>query len=97
MARAFFQLQGGRSPWGRWGGLRPLSGCLLGCVVALAPVEVLACPSCTARAPESPGGAGVLLLALMFVPFALVGLGLWAARRAAREERTPAPVEQEHP
>lgn len=44
-----------------------------------------------------PWGAGVLLLALMFVPFALVGLGLWAARRAAREERTPAPVEQEHP
>ncbi|NOK24038.1 hypothetical protein, partial [Corallococcus carmarthensis] len=65
----------------------------LGLVGALVPAAVLACPSCTARAPESPGGAGELLLALMLVPFALVGVGLWAARRAGREERASAPVE----
>ncbi|NNC21721.1 hypothetical protein HJC22_39035, partial [Corallococcus exiguus] len=47
------------------------------------------------------GGAGELLLALMLVPFALVGVGLWAAWRAGRDapgaERASAPVEQEHP
>ncbi|WP_199747341.1 hypothetical protein, partial [Corallococcus sp. AB049A] len=77
--------------------LRALAGLLGG----LGPAVAAACPSCTARAPESPGGAGELLLALMLVPFALVGVGLWAARRAGQEapgaERASAPVEQEHP
>ncbi|RKH76210.1 hypothetical protein D7Y21_39230, partial [Corallococcus sp. AB045] len=73
------------------------SGPWLGLVGGLVPAAALACPSCTARAPESPGGAGELLLALMLVPFALVGVGLWAAWRAGRVERASAPVEQEHP
>ncbi|MCY1030042.1 hypothetical protein OV207_01100 [Corallococcus sp. BB11-1] len=85
---------------GQRGGIRSLPGWLLGALVLLwgfVPVEALACPSCTARAPESPGGAGGLLLALMLVPFVLVGVGIWAARRLMREERASAPVEQEHP
>ncbi|RKH54830.1 hypothetical protein [Corallococcus aberystwythensis] len=103
----FLPLDGRASPGG-WGGFRPLAGrpiarlgSWLGLLAGLVPAAVLACPSCTARAPESPGGAGELLLALMLVPFALVGVGLWAARRAGPEapgaERASAPVEQEHP
>ncbi|RKH37734.1 hypothetical protein [Corallococcus sicarius] len=105
MPLAFFQFQGGRLPAGRRGGFRSLPGRvptgLLRCLMLwgmAVPVEALACPSCTVRSPESPGGAGVLLLALMGVPFVLVGVGIWAARRALRDERTQAPVErQEHP
>ncbi|RKH38137.1 hypothetical protein [Corallococcus llansteffanensis] len=105
MPLAFFQLQGGRLPAGRREDFRLLPGRLLtGLLRGLmlwgmaVPVEALACPACTARAPESPGGAGVLLLALMGVPFALVGVGIWAARRALRDERTAAtPLEQERP
>ncbi|NRD50526.1 hypothetical protein [Corallococcus exiguus] len=103
VAHALFQPPGGRTSPGGWGGFRSLAGFgpWLGLVGGLVPAAVLACPSCTARAPESPGGAGELLLALMLVPFALVGVGLWAARRAGRDtpgaERASAPVEQEHP
>ncbi|MGE6763096.1 hypothetical protein ACQKGO_34110 [Corallococcus interemptor] len=97
MSQALFQLPGGRASTGGWGGLRALAGLLGG----LGPAVAAACPSCTARAPESPGGAGELLLALMLVPFALVGVGFWAARRAGPgapgAERASAPVEQEHP
>ncbi|WP_404367335.1 hypothetical protein ACIHQR_01100 [Corallococcus coralloides] len=108
MSQALFQPPGGRASPGGWGGFRSLAGRLsrrsgpwLGLAGGLVPAVALACPSCTARAPESPGGAGELLLALMLVPFALVGVGLWAAWRAGRAspgaERASAPVEQEHP
>ncbi|WP_223640283.1 hypothetical protein [Corallococcus sp. EGB] len=104
MSQALFQPPRGRASPGGWGGLRSLPARLspgvwsgLGLLGGLVPAVARACPSCTARAPESPGGAGELLLALMLVPFALVGVGLWAARRAGREERASAPVEQEHP
>ncbi|MBN9681540.1 MULTISPECIES: hypothetical protein [unclassified Corallococcus] len=102
MSQALFLPPGGRASPGGWGGFRVLAlGGWLGLVGALVPAAAWACPSCTARAPESPGGAGELLLALMLVPFALVGVGLWAARRAGREApgaaRASAPVEQEHP
>jgi hypothetical protein len=90
MLRARHKLLGGRLlPGGLWGGVGVWAGA--------APLEALACPSCTARAPESPGGAGALLLALMLVPFALVGVGVWAAWRASRVERAASPVEQERP
>jgi hypothetical protein len=56
----------------------------LAVLLSLLPATVLACPSCTARAPESATGAGVLLGALMLVPLLLVGMGVWAARRAMR-------------
>ena len=55
--------------------------------LALSPAEVLACPSCTVGAPESPVLSGLLLGALVLMPFLLVGVGIWAARRAAREEQ----------
>ncbi|MBN8230273.1 hypothetical protein JYK02_22425 [Corallococcus macrosporus] len=104
MSQALFQPPGGRASPGGRGGFRSLAGPwlgLLGLLGGLMPAVALACPSCTARAPESPGGAGELLLALMLVPFALVGVGLWAARRAGsgapEAERASAPVEQEHP
>ncbi|RYZ36852.1 MAG: hypothetical protein EOO71_30285 [Myxococcaceae bacterium] len=93
-------LDGGCLPRGWRRGVRSLPGRLFGSLGGLAllvPVEALACPSCTARAPESPGGAGGLLLALMLVPFVLVGVGIWAARRVMHEERASAPVEQERP
>lgn len=98
MSQALSQPPRGRASPGGWGGFRSRSLRFgLGLLGGLAPAAALACPSCTARAPESPGGAGELLLALMLVPFALVGVGLWAAWRAGREERASAPVEQEHP
>ncbi|RKH17395.1 hypothetical protein D7Y13_39880 [Corallococcus praedator] len=97
MRPASSTLDGGCLPRGWRGDVRSLPGRLFGGLALLVPVEVLACPSCTARAPESPGGAGGLLLALMLVPFVLVGVGIWAARRVMREERASAPVEQEHP
>jgi hypothetical protein len=84
MLRARHKLQGGRLLWRLFG--------VWACAV---PLEALACPSCTARAPESPGGAGGLLLALMLVPFVLVGVGVWAAWRATRSERAGSPVEVE--
>ncbi|RKG61561.1 hypothetical protein D7W79_41240, partial [Corallococcus exercitus] len=64
----------GLGSWLMWLGsrLRSSLGPWLGLLGALLPAVALACPSCTARAPESPGGAGELLLALMLVPFALV-------------------------
>ncbi|MHA7634916.1 hypothetical protein [Corallococcus sp. M7] len=98
MSQALFQPPGGRASQGGWGGFRALAlGGWLGLVGGLVPAAAWACPSCTARAPESPGGAGELLLALMLVPFALVGVGLWAAWRAGKADRASAPVEQEHP
>jgi hypothetical protein len=56
-------------------------------LLGLFPAEVLACPSCTVRAPESSVRSGLLLGALVLMPFVLVGVGIWAARRAAREAR----------
>lgn len=55
--------------------------------LALFPAEVLACPSCTVGVPESPVLSGLLLGALVLMPFLLVGVGIWAARRAAREDQ----------
>lgn len=101
MRTASFWIDGGCLPSsGRRGGFRSLPGRLLGglgLLGVLVSVEALACPACTVRAPESPGGTGGLLLALMLVPFVLVGVGIWAARRVLREERNRASVEQEHP
>ncbi|MFP2928854.1 hypothetical protein ACLESO_27380 [Pyxidicoccus sp. 3LG] len=56
-------------------------------LLSLLPAEALACPACTVRAAESPVRSVLLLGGLVLAPFLLVGLGVWAARRAAREER----------
>ena len=60
---------------------------LFAMLLGLLPAEVLACPSCTLRAPESTIRSVLLLGALVLTPFLLVGVGVWAARRAMREER----------
>lgn len=60
---------------------------LFALLLGLLPAEVLACPSCTLRAPESTIRSVLLLGALVLTPFLLVGVGVWAARRAMREER----------
>lgn len=52
--------------------------------LCLLPGWVWACPSCTAKAPESPGRSTLLLGAMMVVPFLVVAVGAWAAWRAAR-------------
>ncbi|WP_241758877.1 hypothetical protein [Pyxidicoccus parkwayensis] len=59
---------------------------LLTVLLGLLPTEVLACPSCTLRAPESTVRSALLLGALVLAPFLLVGVGIWAARRSMREE-----------
>lgn len=64
----------------------PVSGSLVAVFLALFPAAVLACPACTVRAPESPVRSALLLGGLVLAPFLLVGVGLWAVRRAAREE-----------
>jgi len=48
------------------------------------PEWVLACPTCAARAPEAAGRSGLLVGAMLLLPFLLVALGVWAAVRAAR-------------
>jgi hypothetical protein len=70
-------------------GRAPLSmmASLLALLLGVFPAEVLACPSCTLRAPESTMRSVLLLGALVLAPFLLVGVGVWAARRVMREER----------
>lgn len=103
MPRAAHSLQGPLRPAGRrmcprspservgWGvsgaRLSARVGGWLGGLLVLVPGVALACPSCTVAAPESTGGARVLLAALMLVPVLLVGVGVWAARRAKRVDR----------
>ncbi|MBZ4419192.1 hypothetical protein [Myxococcus sp. RHSTA-1-4] len=65
----------------------PVGGSFLVVFLFLLPAEVLACPACAVRAPESPVRSVLLLGGLVLAPFLLVGLGIWAVRRAAREER----------
>jgi hypothetical protein len=52
--------------------------------LGLVPGWALACPTCVERAPESLGRSALLVGAMMLLPFLLVGLGAWAAIRAAR-------------
>lgn len=68
------------APW------RARAASYLGALLGLLPVDVLACPACTVRAPESPVRSALLLGGLVLAPFLLVGVGLWAVRRAARDE-----------
>ena len=52
--------------------------------LALLPTWAWACPACAARAPEATGRSALLLGAMLLVPFGMVALGVWAAKRAAR-------------
>ncbi|MCY1018391.1 hypothetical protein [Pyxidicoccus sp. MSG2] len=70
----------GRTPF-------PMAASLFALLLGVFPAEVLACPSCTLRAPESTMRSVLLLGALVLAPFLLVGVGVWAARRVMREER----------
>ena len=72
---------GSRRAWESWAvRLAPV----LGWVLSLLPGWALACPTCAERAPESAGRSGLLVGAMLLLPFLLVALGVWAAMRAAR-------------
>lgn len=72
---------GSRRAWEAWAvRLAPV----LGLVLSLLPRWVLACPTCAERAPESAGRSGLLVGAMLLLPFLLVAVGVWAAMRAAR-------------
>jgi len=62
-------------------GSMPLAGLLM----ALMPLDVLACATCSLREPESAVRSALLVVGLMLTPFLVVGVGLWAVRRAGRE------------
>lgn len=66
--------------------VRGRGAALFAVLLGVLPAEVLACPSCTLRAPESAVRSALLLGALVLAPFLLVGVGIWAARRSMREE-----------
>ena len=76
-----------RLPGARVGAAYSAGASLLAVLLGLWPVEVLACPACSMRAPESPVRSVLLLGGLVLTPFLLAGVGFWAARRVAREER----------
>ncbi|WP_246356734.1 hypothetical protein [Pyxidicoccus fallax] len=82
-------MPGERSTSGRDVALSPrnMGASLVAVLLVLFPSVVFACPACTVRAPESAVRSALLLGGLVLAPFLLVGLGVWAVRRAAREER----------
>lgn len=59
---------------------------LAGLLVVLMPLDVLACATCSLREPESAVRSALLVVGLMLTPFLVVGVGLWAVRRAGRED-----------
>ena len=61
-----------------------LSRAVLAVALGLLPAWAWACPTCVERAPEQAGRSGLLLGAMLLVPFGVVALGVWAARRAER-------------
>lgn len=64
---------------------------VLGVALALLPAGVWACPACVQRAPESSVRSGLLVGGMLLVPFGMVALGVWAARRAARGDAQRSP------
>lgn len=56
----------------------------LGVALVLLPAWAWACPVCVERAPESAPRLALLLGVILLVPFGVVALGVWAARRAER-------------
>ncbi|NTX40768.1 hypothetical protein HUA78_40715 [Myxococcus sp. CA033] len=71
-----------RCPAGTMRGTLSLAGLLL----VLMPLDVLACATCSLREPESAVRSALLVVGLMLTPFLVVGVGLWAVRRAGRED-----------
>jgi hypothetical protein len=64
---------------------------VLGVALGLLPAWAWACPSCVQRAPESAGRSALLLGAMLLVPFGVVAVGVWAARRAERGDAQRSP------
>jgi protein-S-isoprenylcysteine O-methyltransferase Ste14 len=63
----------------------------LGVALALLPAWAWACPSCVQRAPESSVRSALLVGTMLLVPFGVVALGMWAARRAERGDAQRSP------
>lgn len=63
----------------------------LGVGLALLPSWAWACPTCVQRAPESSVRSALLVGTMLLVPFGVVALGVWAARRAERGDAQRSP------
>ena len=79
------------SPWSRRGATatRRSRGALaspFALLLACLPGDALACATCALREPESAVRSVLLVVGLMLAPFLVVGVGVWAVRRLAREE-----------
>ncbi|SEU39444.1 hypothetical protein SAMN05443572_11465 [Myxococcus fulvus] len=60
--------------------------------LSLLPAEAWACATCSLREPESAVRSVLLVLGLMLTPFVVLGVGLWAVRRASREDTRKDPT-----
>ncbi|WP_163868535.1 hypothetical protein [Myxococcus eversor] len=58
---------------------------LAGLLMVFLPLDALACATCSLLEPESAVRSALLVVGLMLTPFLVVGVGLWAVRRAGRE------------
>ncbi|MCP3104145.1 hypothetical protein LZ198_35275 [Myxococcus sp. K15C18031901] len=56
-------------------------------LLSIIPVDALACATCALREPESAVRSVLLVAGLMLSPLLVVGMGVWAVRRLAREEQ----------
>lgn len=61
-------------------------------LLTLLPAEAWACATCSLREPESAVRSVLLVVGLMLTPFVVLGVGLWAVRRASREDTRKDPT-----
>nr|BDT38698.1 hypothetical protein MFMH1_83670 [Myxococcus sp. MH1] len=61
-------------------------------LLALLPVEAWACATCSLREPESAVRSVLLVVGLMLTPFVVLGVGVWAVRRASHEDSRKDPT-----
>ncbi|MFY1827415.1 hypothetical protein ACN47A_15955 [Myxococcus fulvus] len=61
-------------------------------LLSMLPAEAWACATCSLREPESAVRSVLLVVGLMLTPFGVLGVGLWAVRRASREDTRKDPT-----